>query len=315
MRLAFLRAMILTSSLVIAGFADAASTTRHDFGQKLQGDVVQHEFRLENDTGAPLRISGVQLTPPLSLARMPAVIPPHAHATLAVRLDTSKVQGDYEGRILVKLDGGGERTFAFDGKVVRPIEVVPMPAFFISTSKGAAKSASLEIVNREEAPLALEAPAGAPFPATLETLEAGKRFRLTVTVPPTATPGRLNQRLELRTSSQRQPVLYVGLNSIVRERVYTFPDAVDFGRVHGGRPGGQTLMVYQSGGKGFNVEPRSDIPGLAIAAEPGPQGDRVQLTLTLPADAKPGPVKGTIIVRTNDPEFPELRVPVTGSVE
>ena len=138
---------------------------------------------------------------------------------------------------------------------------------------------------------------------------------MTVTVPPTATPGRLNQRLELRTSSQRQPVLYVGLNSIVRERVYTFPDAVDFGRVHDGRRGVQTLMVYQSGGKGFRVETRSDIPGLAIAAEPGPQGDRVQLTLTLSAGAKPGPVKGTIFLRTNDAEFPELRVPVTGTVE
>ena len=302
----------------MAGLAHAAAPARHDFGEALQGDVVEHEFALENDSDAPLRISGVQLTPPLSVARMPATIPARARAALRVKLDTRKVQGEYHGQVLVKLDGGAERTFALDGKVVPPIEVVPMPAFFIATSKGVAKSASLELVNRETAPLTLEVPMGAPYSPRLETLEPGKRYRLTVTVPADAPPGRKAQRLELKTTSERRPTLFLGLNSVVRERVYTFPDAVDLGQVHRDQPRGspsQTLMVYQAGGSGFRVEPTSDIPGLAIDADPGPKGDRVELRVSVTKDARPGPMKGTLVLRTNDPEFPELRVPVTGTVD
>jgi hypothetical protein len=308
--------MLVTSTLLIAGIAHAAPTARHDFGERLQGDVVEHEFALENEGDAPIRIAGVQLTPPLALARTAASVPAKGRALLKVKLDTAKLQGDYRGHLVVKLDGGVERAFDVEARVVPPIEVVPMPAFFISTSKGTPKSASLEIVNREDKPVELQVPADSLYPLQLETLEPGRRFRLTVNVPATAAPGRQKQRLELKTSSARKPVLFVGLHSVVRERVYTFPEVVDFGLVHPGGPrDAQTLMVYQSGGKAFQVKARSDIPGLDIKAEPGPQGDRVQLTLSMAPGAKPGPLSGNVLLSTNDPEFPELRVAVTGRVD
>jgi len=313
MKSSFFRTMIVTSTLTIAGFAGATPPARHDFGERIQGDVVEHEFALENESDAPLRIARVQLTPPLELARMPAIVPPRGRAMLKLKLDTAKLQGDYQGQMLMQVAGGEERTFALQGRVVPPIEVVPMPAFFIATSKGLPKSASLEIVNREEKPLELQVPADSLYPLELETLEPGRRFRLTVNVPANATPGRQKQRLELKTSSARRPVLLVGLNSVVRERVYTFPDAVDFGLVQPGAT--QTLMVYQSGGKAFEVKAGSDIPGLHIDADPGPQGDRVQLTLSMAGGASPGPLTGSIVLRTNDPEIPELRVAVTGTVK
>jgi hypothetical protein len=318
MRLSLTSAMIVTSTLAIAGFADAATPDRHHFGETLQGNLVEHEFILENDSDQPVRISGVELTPPLSLARTPARIPPRSKAKLPVKLDTKNLHGEYRGQILVKLDAGDVRAYALDGKVVPPIEVVPMPAFFIATSKGVAKSASLEIVNREQAPLTLQVPPGAPYAPVLETLDPGKRYRLTVTVPADAPPGRKAQRLELRTSSERRPTLFVGLNSVVRERVYTFPDSVDLGLVHRDRRGGgnsQTLMVYQSAGERFRVDASTDVPGLAIDADPGPKGDRVQVTVSVTPGAQPGPVKGTLLLRTNDPEFPELRVPVSGTIQ
>ena len=307
--------MIVGSTLVIPATAAAADPARHDFGQRLQGEVVQHEFTLENTGDEPARIARVQLTPPLSLGRLPALIPPHSHAALVVRLDTAKVHGDYEGQLLVHLEGGAEHSYSVAGKVRPPIEVVPMPAFFIATSKGTPKSASLEIVNREMEPLQLEIPPDPPYPLKLEALEPGRRFRLSVEVPADAAPGRSKHRLDLKTSSRFKPFLYIGMNSLVRERVYTVPDAVDFGLVRPGGPGdAQTLMVYQSAGKGFKVLAKSDIPGLDVKTEPGQQGDRVQLTLSMTPKATPGPLRGTIVLSTNDPEFPELRVPVTGAL-
>jgi hypothetical protein len=44
-------------------------------------------------------------------------------------------------------------------------------------------------------------------------------------------------------------------------------------------------------------------------------GDRWQVTLTLKRESlKPGPIKGSILIETNDPEFSRLRVPVSGHV-
>jgi hypothetical protein len=290
------------SAIAHAAQSPAAITT-HAFGTVSQGELVEHDFVLANESDAAMRITGVQLSPPLTLARMPAVVPPYGQVTLKVKLDTSKVHGEYEGLVRVAL-GGDERVFSLDGRIVAPIEVLPRPAFFIATTKGTAKSSSLEIVNRESAPVTLELPPGAPFDAKLETVEPGRRFRLSVSVPENAQAGRMSQRLELKTSSARSPVLRIAVNTMVRERVYTFPDSVDLGA-----GGAQTLMVYQTGGHDFAVETRTDVPGLSVAAERGPQGDRVQLTIDA---AQPGPVHGTLYVRTNDPEFPELKVPVVG---
>ena len=74
-------------------------------------------------------------------------------------------------------------------------------------------------------------------------------------------------------------------------------------------------MVYQTGGRDFFVKSGSTVPGLELAAERGPQGDRVQITASLlSAKAAPGPIRGTIQLHTNDPTFPELTVRVTGEI-
>jgi hypothetical protein len=35
----------------------------------------------------------------------------------------------------------------------------------------------------------------------------------------------------------------------------------------------------------------------------------------VPAKLKSGPIKGLVVIDTNDPEFPHLTIPVTASVE
>src|SRR5262249_38018374 len=156
--------------------------------------------------------------------------------------------------------------------------VRPFPAFFVSTPRGVAKTVALEVVSSEEAPFEVsileQASNGL---ATVEPIEPGHRYKLLFTVPADAPPGRATGRLALKTTSPSRPVIPVGVNTIVRERVYTFPDAVDLGALHksdmpasGGGPNAlaQTLMVYQSGGRDFKVKAAADVPGLAVLAEP-----------------------------------------------
>src|SRR5262249_46244349 len=137
--------------------------------------------------------------------------------------------------------------------VAASVEVRPFPAFFVSTPRGVAKTVALEVVSTEEAPFEVsileQASNGV---ATVEPIEPGHRYKLLFTVPAAAPPGRATGRLALKTTSASRPVIPVGVNTIVRERVYTFPDAVDLGALHrrdmpasGGAPNAlaQTLMV------------------------------------------------------------------------
>ncbi len=301
---------------------------RFDFGKILEGKRVEHSFVLRNSGSQPLRIAGVQLSPPLQLTKMPAVIPAQGSATLKLSLDTSGLDGDFSGNLIVMLDGAvaAPRVFSLSGKIIPSIEVLPRPAFFVSTRKGMAKSASLEIINHGAQPLELKLSPqiAARHGLRLQSVEKGKRYRLSLTIPATAATGRRSERLQLQTSNADQPVLHVGINTNVRERVYTFPGTIDFGRLTmrelaspaAAQAGAvQTLMVYQDGGKDFSARARSTMPALGLRIEVGPKRDRAEVTVSLiPSKLKPGVIRGTVTLQTNDKEFPTLTVPVTGEI-
>ena len=136
--------------------------------------------------------------------------------------------------------------------------------------------------------------------------------------------GRQRTTILVRTSSPTTPVLRITAYTSLRERVYTFPEAVDVGvlrladiQAHPDllRRTAQTLMVYQVGGSNFQVSARTDLPMLDLASERGLAGDRYQITATLRGDQlRAGPIRGSIVIETNDLDFAEVRVPVSGAI-
>ena len=162
------------------------------------------------------------------------------------------------------------------------------------------------------------------LPPELETLEEGRRYRLSLVLNADGPGGKKMESILVNTSSRTQPLLTIPANTYLRERVYTFPDAVDLGglrisdiKAHPDllQRTSQTLMVYQSGGTDFQVRLRTDLPMLELKSERGPTGDRYQSTVTLIGDKlQAGPIRGSIVIETNDPEFPTLTVPVSGEI-
>jgi hypothetical protein len=77
----------------------------------------------------------------------------------------------------------------------------------------------------------------------------------------------------------------------------------------------QILMAYRDNTNQFQVQVSTDVPFLKFTSERGPQGDRYENWFWLDPDrVEPGEIKGTIFIETNDPDFPKLSVPVTGTV-
>jgi hypothetical protein len=268
------------------------------------------------------------MTPPLIATRIPGLIAPGATAHIATRLDTTQLQGAFQGELVVYLDDPArpQAILSFEGEVVGTIEVAPMPALFVVGQRGRGAESSVELINHEAESLQIldVRHSKEAFSTTLEPLVPGERYRLTVLLRPDGPGGRRSEPIVLRTSSPTTPAIRIVAHTYLRNRVYVFPDSVDLGSFDLSRaksePGllarlEQTLMVYQSDGTNFRARLDTDVPGLALRSERSPRGDRYQVTVQLtPQNLRVGEVGGSIRIRTNDLEFPELRVPVHGRI-
>lgn len=232
--------------------------------------------------------------------------------------------------VIVLLSGAVSRPLQAQIKIaaypVEGIDYVPMPAVFVAAPRGTIKEASIELRNRKPEPLeiaGLENPSKR-FAARIEPLESGRRYRLTVTLKGEGPAGKQRDIVLLKTNLQSAPVLRIPVNTYVQEKVYTFPDSVFLGRfgiseVRGNAQAAwkmaQILMVYRKGLPGFEIKVTSDLPFLKIDSQRGPRGDQWENWVWLDPDRiKPGEIKGTIFIETNDPDIPKLSVPVAGSL-
>ena len=221
----------------------------------------------------------------------------------------------------------GQSQVAIPGFSAKEIEFKPMPVIFVTVARNGVQEASIEITNHRETPLKLGEiiNPSQQFTARIETLEEGKRFRLIVTLKGEGAAGKQQHILQLKTNLEDVPVFKIPVNTFVREKVRTFPDSVFMGRyplseiqgnADSAKQRAQILMVYRDGIPNFEITATSDIPYLKISSERGPNGDRFENTIWIdPTLAKAGKIEGHIVIKTNDPDFPTLTVPVWGDLQ
>lgn len=305
-----------------------AYAERFDFGTVDSDDPVEHTFRFANDSDRTLEIAGVQMTPPLTATRMSARVPPGAAGTLTVKLGTPRPEGAFKSPVVLRFKdaAAAPRVFLVEGEIAEPIGLEPYGVFFVAARRGETRRASIEIVNHLPEPLEIrgvESPS-TRFATALETVEAGRRYRLTLTLKGEGPAGKRQDTITVLTSSAKKPRLAIQANTLVKERVYTYPDELDFGTIDPQRLKSnpdlvshliRTLMVYQYGGEDFRVTVSTDIPFLKLSTAASKRGDRYQIEVGIvPERLEAGRYEGAIVIQTNDPEFPRLEVPVRAVV-
>ena len=317
----------LAASAVVRAEVSPRPLQALDLGRVLSSEAVERTVPLVNPGPTTLHLHKVSLSPGLRVVRMSRAIEPGSEGALTVRFDPSRLRGHYEGEINVYTsDPEGSRLIDVLADVVPPIEFLPRPVFFVAAVRGQGGSASIEIANNEAEPMHIEVPALAHdyFTTQMQTLEPGRRFRLTLSMRHDAPAGRHRDTIALHTSSKAMPRIQIEANTLMRERVHTHPEAVDLGSIPLGvimrSPDAlaqlaQTVMVYQAGGSDFRISAATDVPGLSIRAAAGPQGDRHQITLALDSgQAKVGPIRGTLWIQTNDDQWRSIEIPISGAI-
>jgi hypothetical protein len=291
-------------------------------------EPVEHTFAFRNNTTETLEAEALKVTPPLTVTNLSKRVLPGELGMLRFRLDEPRPVGDYQGFIEVDFKNPGISNLAFEvtGKITPVIEAKPFPAFFVATGRGQPKEASIQLINHDAQPLAItgiECPS-TRFSLRLKTNQVGQVYTLFLTLPGQGTTGRMAEPITLHTSNKKEPVLMIGANTFIYERVHTFPEDLDFGAMDSAQVKTnetvrkaltQVLMVYQDGGTNFQVTAKTDLPFLTTRAEPSASGKQVQIEVALNPDGlRAGDFHGHLELVTNDREFPKMEINVKGQV-
>jgi Protein of unknown function (DUF1573) len=300
-----------------------------NFGEIVITEEWQHTFRFENDGSEALEIADVQLTPPLVVTKMTVRVQPGEIGSVTVSLGKDREKGEFQGTVSVSFRNEAARPKVFEvlGKVVPPIEFDPFPMFFVSTLRNQPKTVSIEVISHVSELFEIQSVkhTSSRFTTDVQTLQAGRRYRLSLTLRGDGPAGRSSDTITLVTSSREHPLLEVYAHTNINERVHTFPDMIDFGtisteflRAHPEAAGSLTkeLMVYQEGGKNFQITAKTDLTFLELSSFQANLKDRNELRVTmLPEKLKPGEVNGTIVIVTSDPAFRQLTIPVRAVIK
>jgi len=283
------------------------SSSVYDFGKVGLESDIRHTFIFRNDADAPIEIQEVQLTSPLIVTKMTSRIAPGAQGQVTVEMQKPFKHGEFEGGVVVhfKNDLRQAETFYVEGEIVPPVEFLPHNVIFLSTQHGEAKSAVVEVVNHQADPMQiLHAECdSARFLCDLSTIESGQRYRLTVTLKGEGPAGTRTDTIVLPTSSPERPFLQIKTFSKIRDRVYAFPDSIDFETIsadylktHPQMTGflTQNVTIFQAHGTDFQATVQTDIPFLHVSTHGSEQfHDRVELTVSVtPEKLKAGAADG-----------------------
>ena len=293
--------------------------TSHNFGVVKQGDVISYTFVIRNTDVVPLNIERFELSQLGMTARATPMIAAGAEGKITLKWDTRNVTGKVTGKGILYFDDPVQKpvVLVLSGAVKPPIEFVPARIVYLSTFKGESAAQTVTIINNDESRpleiLRIER-RGEHFVAELHTPRSGDVHNIVLTIPSDTAPGRYLEALEIHTDDPTRSPLMIGVNILVKENLYTFPQNLEFSTMHGSQVTGQvtqSLLVKKREGQFEINRVTSTIPFLAI--ERGPDGKSGTFRIDVSIDStqlKPGTTSGVLRIETDDSEFPEVVVPV-----
>ncbi|MDC1198783.1 DUF1573 domain-containing protein [bacterium] len=331
-----LRALILTAfyALALAPAAEAQSpaasvkNTERDFGEIRQGDVLTEQFEIRNTGDAPLLMTGLDFSAYGMNARVRQEIAPGESASLELTWDTSRYVGEAVGQARLSTNDRArpEIILTLSGVLIPPIEVSPFPAFYLSQFAGESIERSVTIRNHQDHPVAITGIEGESprFASRIEIVEPGREYRLHVEVSPETPIGRWRDRLRVLTDDKKRDKIGVEVNILVKPDIALSAEALDFGRIDisdlRAEPTRaelltETLLIERRQGPMKLTALRSDLPFLDARQTPAGPSQRFRIDIApIAAAMEAGTFEGTLRISTDDPEFPEIAIPVRAVV-
>lgn len=331
-RLSFGLVLLITTVPAVAASNQPRAvfpSTSYVFGTVKQGEKIVRAFVLRNEGTAPLKIQRASLSMRDMTIKFARMIPEGENTKVVIEWDTSHLAGQIEGEATLYLNDPDqpEMTLYLKGNVTPPIDIRPFPAIFLSVFQGETAEQSLTIVNNQKHPVAVKAlhPVGRHFEAAVEVVEPGKTYSLRVTVPPNVPVGRYAERLAIETDDPGHSRIHVLVNVMIKPDVFVNPASVDFRHLSLRQLRANperlplmtnTFLLKRREGEMTITSVETNVPFLDIRQDPPERSQTFRFNVDLDLERIVlGKIDGAIRIETDDPDFPELVVPVRGEIK
>lgn len=273
-------------------------------------------FGIRNTGDAPLLIERVRPLCGCLIASYDAEIAPGQSGTIRGELRTSVRQGPLRKQIEVSTNDPRARRLMLEvAAEVRPvIAVEPADAIALPVVVGRGAQQSVTLRALDGVPFrVLRAETTEPYlQVEGAPAEAGAVQNLRLTVLPTAPSREFRALLSLALDHPRLPALMVEVYGFPRLPITAHPAELHFGTVALGASVTRELLLTGSGFRLLGAETSDPRLHARIASDPD-VGFSVRVTCR--GDGKPGPLRGVVTLRTDDPTTPRITVPYTATIE
>ena len=299
-----------------------------DFGIVPQGKILEANFQIVNEGTDTLEIKAVRPTCGCTVAKFDKTVAPGKAGMVRAKVDTSEFKGPIAKSILVMTNDPETPTVRLVVKAeVQPyLEVLPRPLVRFNAIRGEKTVEKLTVVSDRNEPFKVtKVETNVPYITASfrklgeDELIKGKykdQYEVALTMNGDAPVGPISAAAVIHTTHPKQPKLEVRIFGVVRALLHVTPSQVQFGTVDPkDKPGRNVIVLNNRKGVDVHIKDlRIDDPAFEVQAFTMQEGKRYQITIAMKPDASAGQHKATLTILTDDPDHPEIKVPVVANV-
>jgi len=296
-----------------------------DFGSVNQGDSAEHVFRCRNVGNADLVISKVETSCGDCVVPIggPQTIPPDGEGEVKALVVTANQRRGVAKELYVHSNDPISPVvhLAVTG-YVRPAQLVfsPRTINLGSPRRTETMSAEIYVPSFEEDKIEVTSVSSdSPhLSAELSPSEHKDRpgYIVKATLKPGAPLGEFKGSITIISNHWKQPKVEIPVTATIRGNIDLDRDSFFLGMLKKGDEKKCAVTISTVSGKPLTIDKIDNpLPYLSVDVKPKVEGKEYSLTATLKPDAPAGNIKGEVTIHTNDPDQPEIRVPVYAYVE
>lgn len=301
-----------------------------DMGKVAQGDVISVDFAIANEGDETLEIKAVRPTCGCTVADFDREIAPGKTGYLKAKLETRDFSGPISKSILIMTNDPQDPTTTVVIKTtVHPyVQVLPRALVRFNAVQHEPMVQKITVVadEQEKGFKVTGVTSSVPFlvasvqPVPADQLLAGKspqQYEIALTMAKNPPVGPVNAVLEIETNHPKAKKVPVKVFGVVRSLLHVTPSQIQFGSVEARKQPGRNVIVVNNRSAGVAVMVTGatiNDPAFNTEVVTIENGRRYQVTVTVKPDASTGPRDAVLTLKTSDPEFPTLEVPVRANI-
>ena len=327
-------AVMLSAAAVVGSAADGPKMVvpkmLQDMGKVAQGEMLDVDFAIVNEGDETLEIKAVRPTCGCTVADFDREIAPGKTGHIKAKLDTRDFSGPISKSILVMTNDPQDPTLTLVIKTdVHPyVQILPRALVRFNAVQHEPIEQKITVVADESDKdfKVTGVKSSVPFllasvePVPADRLLAGKspqQYEVVLTMKDNPPVGPVNAVLEIETNHPKAKTVPVKVFGVVRALLHVTPSQIQFGSVDAKKQPGRNVIVVnnRTGNSPVTVTSASvNDPAFNTEVVTIEKGRRYQVTVTVKPDASEGPRDAVLTLKTTDPEFPTLEVPVRANI-